>query len=31
LNRGTAFVLAPFVPAVVFAHMILGVAIKPKA
>lgn len=30
-NRGAAFVLSPFVPAVVFAHMILGVATKPKS
>ena len=30
LNRGTAFVLAPFVPSVVFSHMILGVATKPS-
>jgi SAM-dependent methyltransferase len=30
-NRGTAFVLSPFLPAVVFAHMILGVATKPSA
>ena len=31
LNRGAAFLPTPFVPAVVFAHMILGVATKPKA
>ena len=30
LNRGAAFALTPFVPAVVFAHMILGVATKPR-
>ena len=30
-SRGAAFVIAPFVPAVIFAHMILGVATKPNA